>query len=154
MKLVHMELKEANAFVEKHHRHHKPIQGHRFSIGATIGGVLVGVCIVGRPVARMIDQKNTLEVTRLCTNGTSNCCSFLYAAARRAGISLGYCKIQTYILQSETGVSLTASGWVCEDNNCGGGTGWQSRKGRRNDQPIEMKSRWAAILNNERYSSE
>ena len=26
-------LAEANAFVEEHHRHHKPVVGHKFSIG-------------------------------------------------------------------------------------------------------------------------
>lgn len=74
LKIVHLELKEINEIIEKHHRHHKRVQGHRFSIGAIEQktGELVGGCSVGRPVARMLDQKNTLEVTRLVTNGHKN----------------------------------------------------------------------------------
>ena len=78
MTIRHIELKDANAFVAKHHRHHKPVTGHRFSIAAYDGDKLCGVAIVGRPVARNIDQQNTVEVLRLCTDGTRNACSFLY----------------------------------------------------------------------------
>lgn len=77
-------LKEANAFVEQHHRHHNPVVGHKFSIGCTDGEKIVGVAIVGRPVSRHLDDGWTLEVTRLCTDGTRNACSMLYAAARAA----------------------------------------------------------------------
>ena len=110
MKLVHMELKDANAFVTANHRHHKPVTGHRFSLAAQLGGRVVGVCIVGRPVGGA-NQYEWLEVTRLCTDGTTNACSFLYQAAARAGKALGYVRIQTYILKEETGISLKASGW-------------------------------------------
>ena len=65
-------LKEANAFVEQHHRHHKPATGHKFSIGCTDGEKIVGVAIVGRPVSRYLDDGWTLEVNRLCTDGTHN----------------------------------------------------------------------------------
>lgn len=82
--IVRIELGEANAFVEEHHRHHKPVVGHLFSIGATQADRIVGVVIVGRPVARMRDDGATAEVTRLCTDGTRNACSFLYGAAARA----------------------------------------------------------------------
>ena len=74
-------LKEANAFVEQHHRHHKPVTGHKFSIGCTDGEKIVGIAIVGRPVSRYLDDGWTLEVNRLCTDGTHNACSMLYAAA-------------------------------------------------------------------------
>ena len=71
-------LAEANAFVAEHHRHHKPVRGHKFSLGCMVGGQLVGVAIVGRPVSRYLDDGLTLEVNRLCTDGTQNACSFLY----------------------------------------------------------------------------
>lgn len=77
-------LKEANAFVAEHHRHHKPVVGHKFSVGCTDGEKIVGVAIVGRPVSRYLDDGWTLEVNRLCTDGTRNACSILYAAAWRA----------------------------------------------------------------------
>ena len=79
-------LKEANAFVEQHHRHHKPVVGHKFSIACTDGEKIVGVAIVGRPVSRYLDDGWTLEVNRLCTDGTKNACSMLYAAAWRAAL--------------------------------------------------------------------
>src|SRR5271156_2378231 len=107
MKLQHVriELAEANAFVAEHHRHHKPVLGHLFSLGAAHGEKIVGVVIVGRPVARMRDDGLTAEVTRLCTDGTKNACSFLYGAAARAVFALGFKRIGTYILASEPGTS-------------------------------------------------
>ena len=129
MKVKHIELKDANAFVEQYHRHHKPVVGHRFSISCVIDEKVCGVAIVGRPVARLVDASTTLEVTRLVTDGTANACSFLYGAAARAGKELGYSKIQTYILESETGVTLKASGWTMVFVTQGGGVeayGWQA----------------------------
>ena len=113
MKLTHVriDLDEANAFVRKHHRHHKPVVGHLFSLGAASNGEIVGIVIVGRPVARLRDDGETAEVTRLCTDGTKNACSFLYGAAARAAFALGFKRIGTYILASEPGTSLTAAGW-------------------------------------------
>ena len=104
-------LAEANEFVSRHHRHHKPVVGHKFSIGANCQRGIVGVVIVGRPVSRHRDNGATLEVTRLCTDGTKNACSFLYGAAARAAFALGYTKIGTYISAKEPGTSLVASGW-------------------------------------------
>ena len=79
MKLKTISLKSANEFVATNHRHHKPVVGHKFSLSAIQDEKIVGVVIVGRPVARMRDNGTTLEVTRLCTDGTRNVCSFLYA---------------------------------------------------------------------------
>jgi hypothetical protein len=111
MTLVPMPLDEANAFVKKVHRHHGVVVGHKFSLGAAKDGEIVGVAIVGRPVARQRDDGMTLEVTRLATDGTRNACSFLYGAAARATFALGYQRLGTYILASESGASLKASGW-------------------------------------------
>ena len=150
LKIVPMELKELNSLVERWHRHHKRVQGHRFSIGVmdTKTGEIVGGCSVGRPVARNGGSpKEVLEITRLVTNGHKNACSILYAAAARVGRELGYKKIQTYILETETGHSLKVSGWIEEDNNCGGGQ-WKHTDGkpRRTDQPTMKKKRWAKYL--------
>ena len=146
--IVPLELSEANALVSKWHRHHKPVQGHRFSIGVIDDeGVLHGAVIVGRPVARMVSPKDVLEVTRLVTDGTPNCCSLLYAAAARVGKELGYLRIQTYILDSEPGTSLKASGWICEGEAGGGQWKHTDGKPRRTDQPICLKTRWSKKLN-------
>lgn len=106
-----IDLGEANVFVTEHHRHHIPVIGHLFSIGAALDGKIIGVAIVGRPVARLRDDGVTAEVTRLATDGTKNACSFLYGASARAAFALGFKRIGTYILASEPGTSLTAAGW-------------------------------------------
>ena len=84
-----MSLADANRFVAEYHRHHKPVRGHKFSLGCMANGRLAGVAIVGRPVSRYLDDGLTLEVNRLCTDGTKNACSFLYGAAARAAKVLG-----------------------------------------------------------------
>ena len=104
-------LADANEFVRRHHRHHKPVVGHKFSLCAVSSGVIVGVVIVDRPVSRHRDDGLTLEVTRLCTDGTKNACSFLYGAASKATFALGYTSIGTYIRADEAGTSLIAAGW-------------------------------------------
>lgn len=111
MSIERIGLDEANAFVRQHHRHHKPVIGHVFSIGAALDGKIVGVAIVGRPVARGRDDGVTAEITRLATDGSRNACSFLYGAAARASFALGFKRVGTYILASEPGTSLTAAGW-------------------------------------------
>jgi hypothetical protein len=147
--IVPIELKEANAFIGRLHRHHKPVQGHRFSIGVIDEmGILHGVCVAGRPVARLAGlPRDVLEVTRLCTDGTPNACSALYAAASRAGKALGFKRIQTYTLPEEGGGSLRASGW--KDAGEAGGGQWKHTDGkaRRTDQPTSIKTRWELILN-------
>ena len=113
LRLVPVSLREANAYVDAHHRHHRSVVGHKFSVGCEQNGELVGVAIVGRPVSRYLDDGTTLEVTRLCSNGERNVCSFLYGAAARAAKALGYQKIITYTLDTEPGTSLRAAGWTC-----------------------------------------
>ena len=147
MKIVPVELKEANNFIESLHRHHKPVQGHRFSIGVEKEGKLVGVACIGRPVARLTNQKEVLEVTRLCTDGTRNACSALYSAAARIGKEMGYKKIQTFILEEEPGVSLKASGWEYDGWSQGGQWKHTDGKPRRTDQPTCPKHRYAKKLN-------
>lgn len=113
LKIVPISLRGANAYVRDHHRHHKPTVGHKFSIACADGQEIVGVAIVGRPVSRHLDDYWTLEVNRLCTDGTRNACSMLYAAAWRVARAMGYKRLITYILESEPGTSLKAVGWKC-----------------------------------------
>lgn len=145
LRVIPIELGEANVAIAAWHRHHQPVVGHRFSIGAVdANDVLHGVCVVGRPVARLAGHpREVAEVTRLASDGTRNACSILYAAAARACQAMGFARIQTYILDSELGTTLLASGWVCE-GPAGGGQ-WKHTDGRprRTDQPIEGKMRWA-----------
>lgn len=111
LSLTPLTLRAANAFILEYHRHHGKVQGHKFSIGLMSEGVLSGCAVVGRPVARRLDDGFTAEVTRLCTDGTRNACSMLYSACARAAAAMGYTRIVTYILAEETGTSLLATGW-------------------------------------------
>lgn len=111
LQAVPMDLEGANEFVARHHRHHSAVVGHKFSIGAAMEGELVGVVIIGRPVSRRRDDGETLEVTRLCSTGGKNVCSFLYGAAARATFALGFRRIGTYIRADEPGTTLKAAGW-------------------------------------------
>lgn len=132
---------DAAEFVRLHHRHHTPPVGHKFSIAATADGEVVGVVIVGRPVSRHRDDGATLEVTRLCTTGHRNACSFLYGAAARAAFALGYRRIGTYTLQREPGSSLAAAGWKLIGEVPG--RSWDTPTRRRVDKhPTEPKLLW------------
>ena len=141
LEIVPMTLREANAFVEQNHRHHGPVAGHKFSIGISDGEKIVGVAIGGRPVSRHLDDGWTLEVNRLCTDGSRNTCSMLYAAAWRAARAMGYKRLVTYILESESGASLRAAGWKCVGQ--AGGLRWTGRRRPEVDlYPAQMKIRF------------
>lgn len=143
LRLAPISLKEACAYVAAHHRHHKPPRGHRFSLAAYVGETLVGVAIVGRPTSRCIDRSRFCEITRLCTDGTRNACSFLYGAARRAASALGYERLLTYTLPAEGGASLRGAGFELVGRTKGGS--WDTPSRRRVDNaPIEPKDRWEA----------
>ena len=146
MTIIPLTLKEANKFVNNHHRHHKPVVGHRFSIGLMIDTQLVGVAIVGRPVARMSDDGFTAELTRLATLGHKNACSKLMGAVARICKEMGFIKVQTYILESELGSSVKASGWQMEAITKGRQWKHTDQKFRRTDQPKENKIRYAKYL--------
>lgn len=135
-------LDEANAFVRDKHRHHPPVVGHLFSIGAFRAHQLCGVVIVGRPVSRIRDDGLTAEVTRLATDGTKNVCSFLYGAAARAAFALGYLRIGTYTLPEEGGASLRASGWRLIGERGGGEWSAPSRPRQSARHPTGTKLLW------------
>ena len=142
---VPLELKQANAFVGELHRHHQPVHRDKFRVGCSVDGVLCGVVQVGRPVSRNLDNGKTLEVVRLCSDGTENVCSFLYAKAARIAKELGYEKIITYILESESGTSLLAAGWFYEGTTSGGDWSRPSRP-RNTTAPTVPKKRFCKIL--------
>ena len=135
-------LDEANAFVAAFHRHHPAVIGHLFSIGAFLGERLCGVVIVGRPVARMRDDGLTAEVTRLCTDGTRNACSFLYGKAAKASFALGFVRVGTYTLPNEGGASLRAAGWHLIGERGGGEWSTPSRPRRSAKFPTQKKLLW------------
>jgi hypothetical protein len=135
--------REALAFVGAHHRHHKPPRGSLFQIGAALDGQIVGVVIVGRPVSRFRQDGYTAEVTRLCTDGTRNACSFLYGAAWRAAKALGWRRLGTYTLPEEGGASLRAAGWRLV-GEAGGGSWSVPSRPRVDSHPLQTKILWEA----------
>lgn len=111
--LEHAELADAQDFVRRLHRHSVPVVSHRFSLAAReLGGGIRGVAICGRPTARGLDMRTTVEVLRVATDGCRNACSFLYGASCVAARALGYARVVTYTLASEPGTSLEAAGFV------------------------------------------
>lgn len=141
LRIVPCHLDEANAFIAQYHRHHKPVPGAKFSIAVAEDDEVVGVAIVGRPVARMLDDGWTLEVIRTCTTGAKNANSMLYGACWRAAKAMGYTKLGTYTLPEEGGASLRAAGWRLVGAAGGGKWGRQSRP-RVDKHPTQRKIRW------------
>jgi hypothetical protein len=134
-------LREARAFVGRVHRHHRPPQGGLFAIAVSDGAEVRGVAIIGRPVARMLADGFTAEVTRLATDGARNACSLLYAAAWRAARAMGYRRLITYILAEESGTSLRAAGWRLV-GEAGGGSWSREGRPRVDMHPTQGKLRW------------
>lgn len=134
-------ISEANAFVAAHHRHNKPVQGAKFAVAVSVNGEVKGVAIVGRPVARHLDDGWTLEVNRCCTDGTRNACSMLYRAGWRAARAMGHTKLITYTLPHEGGASLRGAGFTLIGE--AGGSPWNSKTRPRIDtKPHQIKLRW------------
>lgn len=158
-----LSIKEFNEYIAKHHRHHGPIRGDKFRVGCLSNGRLCGAASAGRPVSRYLDDGKTLEVLRLCTDGTKNACSFLYSRCARIAQELGYERIITYILETEIGSSLKASGWQLDAATCGGGhwncatrprsegikteTDLLGEKIIKREAPTCAKQRWLKVLN-------
>ena len=145
MTVTPINLDEANAFVAEHHRHHKPVPGAKFCVAVSQEDVVRGVAIVGRPVARHLDDGWTLEVNRWCTDGTRNACSMLYATAWKAARAMGYTSLITYTLESEGGASLRGAGWRCVGQTSTANRGWNTPSRPRVDtHPLQQKLKWSA----------
>lgn len=132
---------EACAYITEYHRHHTAPQGHKFSIGVNDGSKIVGVIVIGRPVARRLDDGWTAEVTRCCTDGTPHAPSMLYAAAWRAARAMGYRRLITYTLQNEPGTSLLAANWKLVGSTSGKSWNVPSRP-RIDKHPLGPKNLW------------
>jgi hypothetical protein len=140
--LVPITFKICCEFIAQFHRHHAPPVGHKFSIGIEDKNKkLRGVCCVGRPVARGLDDGYTAEITRVCTDGVKNGCSMLYGAAARTAMGMGYKRIITYILENENGTSLLASNYKFDGIIIGRAWGCPSRI-RLDTHPLGNKKRF------------
>ena len=138
-----MTLRAAREYVNTNHRHHRAPQGGLFAVGAKVGELIVGCAIVGKPVARMLNDGLTVEITRLCTDGTRNACSFLYRVCVRVANAMGYKRVLTYTLTSESGESLRGAGFK-KSATTGGGSWSRPSRGRTDKHPTQAKFRWEA----------
>lgn len=111
LKLRPITWRAAVAWIREYHRHHAPPRGWICGVAVERDGDICGVIVIGRPVARALQDGYTAEVTRCCTDGTPNAPSMLYGAAWRAARALGYRRMVTYTLDTEPGTSLRAAGW-------------------------------------------
>lgn len=143
LRLVPITTQDAKEYVRQHHRHHRPPLSALFSVACAAEGdaSVVGVAIVGRPVARMLQDGWTAEVIRVATDGTPNACSVLYGAAWRAARALGYRRLVTYTLPEEGGASLRGAGWRCI-GEAGGGSWSREARPRVDAHPTQEKMRW------------
>ena len=146
---IPLTLKDANKFVKEFHRHNKDCRGHRFSIGALYKEELVGVAIIGRPIARKLDQKLIAEVLRNCVKPAApkGTCSFLYSKAIQVWQVLGGKKVITYTLESEKGYSLKAVNFKRAAKTPIFKNGWTNRNNRvLPDTQKIRKIRWEKTL--------
>jgi hypothetical protein len=141
MTITPISFEEACVFVAQFHRHHRPPQGHKFSIAVSDDGKVRGVAMVGRPVSRMMDDGWTVEVIRLATDGERNACSMLYRAAWRAAQAMGFKKLITYTLPEEGGASLRGAGFKCV-GKAGGGSWGRKERPRVDTHPTQEKLKW------------
>ena len=141
LSLVPITLREARAYVEQKHRHHRAPQGGIFAVAVAAGDDIQGVAIVGRPVARNASDGWTAEVTRLCTDGARNAPSKLYRAAWRAARGMGYRRLITYTMPEEGGASLRGAGFRLI-GECGGGSWSRKERPRVDTHPMQAKLRW------------
>lgn len=145
MRIAPITFREASEFINKEHRHHKATVGCKFCISVIDDeGVIRGVAVCGRPVGRFLDDGFTIEINRVCSDGTPNVCSMLYGACCRIARQMGYRKAVTYILESENGASLRASNFSYD--GIAGGTHWTGKRNKGQCIPNEMKKRWVKNL--------
>lgn len=158
LELHPIELREAQAFIRRHHRHHGPPRGWKFGVAVARGEWVVGVIVVGRPLSRMLQNGWTAEVLRCCIDPAwsacerearkegiriSNAASMLYGAAQRGARAMGYRRVITYTLREERGTSLRAAGWKALYDTEGGSWSRKARP-RVDTAPTGQKTLWEA----------
>lgn len=112
-------LREANNFVRRWHSHNKPVKGCMFAAACeTRGRDVVGVAIVGRPIAPALQDGRTIEVTRVATPGLRadrrcwGAMSMLLRSVWQAAWALGVRRGVSYTRSDESGRGYEAAGWV------------------------------------------
>ena len=139
-----IKISDANKFISQYHRHSAPLRlGGEISIGLFENGELIGVGMMGRPVARHLCNGETIEIRRTCVKiGFKNANSQMYARLRRIAHAIGYKKIITYTLQKESQSTLKAIGATidCPEIEM---QSWSKKRNRKHRHVYdEKKIRW------------
>ena len=141
----------ARDFVRHHHAHCTAPAAWRFGQAILNGGTMLGVVMVGNPVAPALNGRGTVEVNRLCIRRDIprvlawNAASQLYGWAAREAARQGWTHIITYTRADEDGISVRAAGWQQEARIRG--RGWHSsRRARSNTNAWVDKIRWGKPL--------
>lgn len=138
-------------FIERHHAHCGAPVTWRFHNAVFNGATLIGVAVVGNPVAPALMHRGIVEVNRLCVRRDVpaalrwNAASMLYGWCAREAEQRGWGKIITYTRADEPGTSLAAAGWEKEATIRA--RGWHStRRSRSNRNSWIDKIRWSRTL--------
>ncbi|MDE1905142.1 MAG: hypothetical protein KGH75_01645 [Rhodospirillales bacterium] len=151
LQLGDVERHRVRGFIARHHAHCSPPTAWRFHGAVFNGRTLIGMAVVGNPVARALMGRGIVEVNRLCIRRDTpaalrwNAASMLYGWSAREAERRGFTKIITYTRFDEPGTSLAASGWVKEAVTRG--RGWHSpTRARSNSNGWIDKIRWSRSL--------
>lgn len=146
LKSRELDFRDACCHVNLHHRHHASPLGHLFSGGVFQDNTLRAAVIVGRPVARALDDGKTVEITRVASDGTRNACSKAMAWAIAEARNRGFKKVISYTLATESGGSLKAVGFELDATTRGGSWNCPSRPRAADRHPTTPKTRWVKTL--------
>ena len=142
---------EVERFIARHHAHCGVPLTWRFHQGVYNGATLIGVAVVGNPVAPALMRRGIVEVNRLCIRRDTpsalrwNAASMLYGWCAREAERQGWQKIITYTRADEPGTTLRAAGWEAEAKVRG--RGWHSQRRRRSNRNSWIdKIRWSRSL--------
>jgi hypothetical protein len=146
-------------FIARHHAHCDVPVTWRFHQAVFNGPTLLGVAVVGNPVAPALMGRRILEVNRLCVRRETpaalrwNAASMLYGWCAREAERRGWHKIITYTRSDEPGTSLQAAGW--ERETVVRGRGWHSPRRRRSNRNSWIdKIRWSRTFVNKTPAAE
>jgi len=147
-RIIPLSLREANDFVDAHHRHSARTSndGGKFAIGLEMAGELVGAAIVGRPIARLLQQPGTAELLRCCVGpgAPDGAGKQLNSRCKRIWQLMCGVRLVTYTLSREAGGSLSGAGFRRVAEAHSNDSKWQQRGRAARPLADEPKTRWEA----------
>ena len=130
LRVVPIGVAAARLHIETHHSHHHAPCGGLLAAAVADGDRVCCVALLGRPVARMLDQRgNVAEVTRVATDRTRGAALLCLRALTSAAMRLGWERLVSYTLLGESGGLYRQAGWRITDL-VEPSQGWHSRAGR------------------------